>query len=93
MLKSKLFAVFAVSSTLTMALQAADLDLEPCINGAVSAMGEFSAQAFEDLSISLNALHEDEYALEPCINGGVSASGSYVSQTAEVEVRDLMASK
>ncbi len=41
-----------------------NLELEPCINGEVSASGNFPSQA-----------QEDEFYLEPCINGGVSADG------------------
>jgi len=91
MTKFTFLVALALSSTLAMAHDVSELDLEACINGAVSAKGEFSEQALEDLVTSLNAIVADEYALEPCINGGVSASGLYVSQEAEDAALDLTA--
>ena len=76
-----------------MAHEVSELDLEACINGAVSSKGEFSDQALENLAISLNATLEDEHALEPCINGDVSSSGLYASQAAEDAVQELMTSQ
>ena len=46
------------------AYAAVDMDLEPCINGDVSASGSFTSQS-----------QEDNFNLEPCIDGGVSADG------------------
>ena len=54
-------------------------DLEPAINGAVSAHGLYPTQAMEDEALSRNS----DNALEPCINGAVSASGTHVTQAAE----------
>ncbi len=69
------------------ALAVTEEDLEPCINGGVSATGLYASQAAEDLAKKLvivksSRLVEDP-GLEPCIDGGVSASGLYVSQDAE----------
>lgn len=93
MTKLTLIAALALSSTLATAHEVTELDLEACINGAVSAKGGFSEQALEDLADALRDLQEDEYALEPCINGGVSASGLFASQEAEDAVRALTASQ
>ena len=62
-------------------------DLEPCINGGVSATGLFASQAAEDQAkkfviVRTSRLVED-LDLEPCIDGGVSATGLYISQDAE----------
>ena len=62
-----------------------DLDLEPCINGGVSASGNFASQQAADARNEYAA--HDEYALEPCINGGVSASGIFPTQALEVRAR------
>jgi hypothetical protein len=62
---------------------AADLSLEPCINGSVSATGTYATQAEEDKALG----GESRYALEPCINGAVSASGTHVTQAAEDAAR------
>jgi hypothetical protein len=93
MTKFTFITALALSSTLAIAHEVTEFDLEACINGAVSAKGGFAEQSLEDLANALNALQQDEYALEPCINGGVSASGLFVSQAAEDAVRALMASQ
>ena len=62
---------------------AADLALEPAVNGSVSASGLYPTQAQEDAALR----RESRYALEPCINGAVSASGTYVTQAAEDAAR------
>ena len=72
----------------TQGVQAAmDEDLEPCINGGVSATGLYASQAEEDrakrLGIMTNSWIAGQLDLEPCINGGVSATGLYLSQRAE----------
>lgn len=46
------------------------LELEPCINGAVSASGAFPSNAAE---LRFHSVAE----LEPCINGEVPPSGVY----------------
>lgn len=65
-------------------------DLEPCINGGVSATGLYASQAEEDRAIQLAILKNNRLAreleLEPCIDGGVSATGLYVNQRAEDRV-------
>ena len=91
MTKYIFFAGLLLSSALTTAADNVDLDLEPCINGAVSAMGEFPEQELEDLVKSLIEPYQNEYALEPCINGGVSASGLYVNQDVEDAVQRAVA--
>ncbi len=72
--------VFTVIYMTLTAASAADVDdsLEPCINGYVSASGNYSFQMQED---------KQKYALEPCINAGVSASGKYASQEIEYHER------
>ena len=76
--------VFAVIYMALTGVSAADVDdsLEPCINGYVSASGNYASQIQED---------KQKYALghelEPCINSGVSASGSYASQEIEYHER------
>ncbi len=66
-----------------------DLDLEPCINGGVSASGNFASQQAADAHNEYVAHDEyaDEYALEPCINGTVSASGIFPTQALEVRAQ------
>jgi hypothetical protein len=68
MKKAILAVVTVVTFTATAALaMTPDVDLEACINGAVSATGSFSSQAAADRAAALD--------LEPCINGDVSPSG------------------
>jgi hypothetical protein len=59
---------------------AENFELEPCINGRVSAYGLYPTQELDDRA--------QELVLEPCINGQVSESGLYVSQLFEDRVRD-----
>jgi len=61
------------------------LELEPCINGAVSSTGLFTSQAEEDLygAVTLDGLEISRQELEPCINGEVSESGLFSSQVEE----------
>ena len=65
-------------------------DLEPCLNGAVSATGLYASQAEEDrakrLGIMTNSWIAGQLDLEPCINGGVSATGLHVSEKVEDRV-------
>ena len=51
------------------------LDLETCINGAVSAFGEYPNQAQED-----QALQEQS---EPCIHGELATSSLYAEKVAQ----------
>lgn len=69
-------ALFVATSA--HAASAANLsDLEPCMNGGVSAAGLFVDQGREDLVTQLAPIMSaDEFALEPCINGDVSALGT-----------------
>ena len=79
--------IFAAPLLLGISNQAGateNLDLEPCINGAVSANGLYPTQAMEDAA--LMAAQKDT-ALEPHINGEVSPTGRYASQTQESAVR------
>lgn len=62
-------------------IQATDfnpLDLEPCINGGVSASGLYPSQALENRFGTFN-----DSDLEPTLNGGVSASGLFPDQEME----------
>lgn len=75
-----------LGAALASAPFAGDLELEPCINGGVSASGTHVDQASEDLALAIEAITaEDEYALEPCINGGVSADGTEPGQSPLVD--------
>ena len=58
-------------------------ELEPCINGEVSASGLFASQEAEDSYRQQQEMAVAEWDLEPCINGEVSASGLFTSQEAE----------
>jgi hypothetical protein len=92
MIRYPFLALLALSSALATAGAFSELDLEPCINGAVSAKGQFPEQALEDAVLSLTNGPLDAYALEPCMNGGVSASGRYVDQSVEDAVEALIVS-
>lgn len=81
------------ATALSAGVQAAtDEDLEPCINGGVSATGLYASQAEENqakqFAIVKNSRIAGGLELEPCINGGVSATGLYVSQGAEDQVKE-----
>ena len=56
--------LFSLMISTGLAYAAADTNLEPCINGAISASGSFSSQT-----------QEDDFYQEPCIDGSVSADG------------------
>jgi hypothetical protein len=73
---------------LSSALVAAELSLEPCINGGVSATGLYASQPLEDAA---HVAITQTWELEPCIDGGVSASGLYASQTEEDLAKDVIA--
>ena len=73
---------------LPSALVAAELSLEPCINGGMSATGLYASQALQNAA---HAAVTQTWELEPCINGGVSASGLNASQTEEDLVKDVIA--
>ena len=61
-----------------------NLDLEPCINGGVSATGNYPSQAAEDHALARSEVSKSEdLQLEPCVNGGVSALGRYPNQAQE----------
>ncbi len=77
-------SVIAFWFTAVQADQTSGLDLEPCINGGVSAGGIYPTQAAEDLANSYREQSElADLAYEPRVNGGVSSSGRYVSQGME----------
>lgn len=80
----KLIVTTAVAALFFSAHSVVALDedsLEPCINGGVSATGEFVSQAEEDLHVA--GRQAIDLNLEPCINGDVSASGEFASQAEE----------
>ncbi len=91
-----LFAAGTVSAAQPTTATVANLD--PCLNGQVSASGRFPTQAMEDefnryLSwVNENGLGiehalanpiEPAHALEPSLNANVSASGRFPSQAME----------
>jgi hypothetical protein len=81
------------ATTLAQGVQAAtEEDLEPCINGGVSATGLYASQAEENQAKQFAIVKNSRIAggldLEPCINSGVSATGLYVSQRAEDQVKE-----
>lgn len=90
-----LFAATAVAAS----EPAADLSLEPCINGAVSpdgavsdeipAASRASAKREQDQQAARMTAFQERLALEmeACINGSVSASGTHVSQSLEDAAR------
>ena len=82
--------VTALLIALTGVVVAADeLDLEPCINGGVSALGTHASQYEEDLAAIEERIEElDDLALEPCIDSDVSPDGTAVgSVDAEPEFK------
>ena len=69
---------------LAQAEQAKDLDLEPCINGGVSASGTYVSDEAEALARTVVDTTEfAPLALEPCINAEASATGRYPNQMVE----------
>ena len=78
--------IFGAVLVAGQAIAADTLELEPCINGGVSASGLFVSQAEEDAHRTKMLVSHD---LEPCINGGVSASGSFATQDEEHASRKL----
>ena len=84
-----LFAAFALTQTVQAATEE---DLEPCINGGVSATGLYVSQAEEDRTMLSELVDSDqifdELELEPCVNGGVSATGMYHSQEVEEDMTE-----
>ena len=68
-------SVIAFSFTAAQADQISGLDLEPCINGGVSASGTHPTQAAEDLAKSHRQGSDlAGLAYEPGVNGTVSRS-------------------
>ena len=61
MKKTTVIALFATSLFLGQAYGAVNLDLEPCINGDVSASGTYTSYAQEQLV--------KELLSEPCLHG------------------------
>ena len=77
MKRSAIVCVLLAAATVHADPSSRALDLEPCINGGVSASGSYVDQLTEDRAGALQSIMlDDEYALEPCINGGVSALGT-----------------
>ena len=75
--KSVITYALLVATTVHADPSAEVLDLEPCIDGGVSASGLYISQTTEDHVSALESIMVgDELALEPCINGGVSALGT-----------------
>lgn len=74
-------------------------DLEPSINGAVSATGRFPTQAMEDAYLGFidwtdadglrgaAAMKRIEEQIEPAMNGDVSSRGAFPSQAMEDQYR------
>lgn len=59
-------------------------ELEPCLNGEVSASGTYASDAEETLARSRTENAEaHRLALEPCVNGEVSATGVFPTQAHE----------
>jgi len=75
-------ALFGLSLVSATVIASENLDLEPCINGEVSASGLFANQEAED-EYYRNLQQADVLELEPCINSEVSASGMFPTQEAE----------
>ena len=68
-------SLITISLSFVQAHAEEKLDLEPCINGAVSSFGEYPTQAQEDL-----ALQEQS---EPCIYGELATSSLYAEKVAQ----------
>jgi len=73
----KIALIFLVTASLSFVQAHAEdsLDLEPCINGAVSASGEYPTQAQED-----QALQEQS---EPCIYSELETSSLYAEKVTQ----------
>ena len=71
----------------TQAVADETTELEPCINGEVSASGLFANQKAENKHRNLQYITVTQSDLEPCINGEVSASGLFTNQEAEDSYR------
>ena len=77
-------ALLAAAVSAVQAAETVEESLEPCINGAVSASGNYVSGAEEARARSLVEQSEAaELALEPCINGGVSVNGVFPTQALE----------
>ncbi len=75
-----LTALFSV----VQATEMANEELEPCINGEVSASGNYASDAEEARALSMiEDADAVQLALEPCINGEVSATGAFPTQALE----------
>ncbi len=88
MKKSIQIALLGLSMVSVSTLADVNLELEPCINGEVSASGLFPTQAAED-AYNMALQQAEVLELEPCINGDVSESGLFESQAAEDHHRKL----
>ncbi len=80
-------ATGALLAVLFSSVQAAEMvneELEPCLNGEVSASGNYVSDAEEMRARSMieNA-DTGRLALEPCVNGEVSATGAFQTQALE----------
>ncbi len=73
--KLLLLTILASFGTGAQATEIDLLDFEPCVNGGVSASGNYTSQEIED--------QYGPYGLEASINGGVSASGLFPTQALE----------
>ena len=69
------------------AVQAAEMvndELEPCMNGGVSASGNYASDAKEAFArLLMENTDVGQLALEPCVNGGVSETGRFPTQELE----------
>lgn len=78
-IQATLLSIFVITSGAALA---ENYELEPCVNGEVSASGLFPTQEAEDQFIT-SRLQASNWDLEPCINGDVSPSDMFPSQVAE----------
>ena len=79
MKRSAIVCVLLAAATVHADPSSRALDLEPCINGGVSALGTHETQYAEDLARIDDTIDPfDELALEPCINGDVSPRGTAI---------------
>lgn len=75
--------VLMVAATSAVASPFNDIDLEPALNGGVSASGLFPTQELEDRYGPAIANPFNDIDLEPAVNGDVSASGLFPTQDLE----------
>ena len=77
-LTTVVFGLSLLAMSIAQAHDFSSLDLEPCINGGVSASGLYPSQGLEDRHGTFN-----ESDLERTPNGGVPSSGRFPNQKME----------